>query len=120
WNVNGPFSVEFWAKPAQTNSAVCPAASVTYLPGFGTRSGWLFYQTSSNFGEGNGWYFRLSTLENDLSVTNVFVDMPLSTNSWYHVVASFSGTNVSLYVNGTLAASVPFNGGYRPVTDPSA
>lgn len=120
WNIGGPFSVEFWAKPGQSGSIVSPAASTTFLPGPGTRSGWLFYQGDSTLGTGNGWYFRLYRGASDFATCNASTNLVLDTNAWYHVVGSFDGTNVNLYVNGTLASSVPLNDTYRPVTDTNA
>src|ERR1051326_3394372 len=96
WNVNGPFSVELWAKPGQTDSLLCPAASVTFTPDF-VRSGWLLYQGDSTAGTGNGWYFRLYRGESGLATRNASVTLSLSTNSWYHIVGSFDGTNINLY-----------------------
>jgi len=69
-NVSGPFSFEFWAKPAATSSAdsttMC-AASFTQFGtppggGDGSRFGWLFYQngaanwTFRSYGTGNATF----------------------------------------------------------------
>src|ERR1041385_3463343 len=53
WNQTGPFSVEFWAKPAQTAALACPAASVEFIPTPTQRNGWLIYQGDSPLGTGN-------------------------------------------------------------------
>ena len=115
WNLNGPFSVEFWAKPGQTEQLVCPAASTVF--GSSTRDGWLFYQGDSALGSGNGWYFRLYRSAGGTANRSVVADLMLDTNAWYHVVGSFDGANVNLYVNGSLANSVSLDDTYRPVTD---
>src|SRR5688572_21671175 len=52
-NPNGPFSVEFWAKPTTiVTNAYCPVASINSDPAIGPtnsdpRAGWLFYQTTN-------------------------------------------------------------------------
>jgi concanavalin A-like lectin/glucanase superfamily protein/Ig-like domain-containing protein/immunoglobulin I-set domain protein len=125
WNPTGPLTVEFWAKPAQTNSIECPAASVEFIepapPQFPPpqRNGWLFYQSDSTLANGSGWTFR----EYDnagpglTNLTAASIDMGLDTNQWYHVVGVFDGTNISTYVNGILAASSNFVNTPRPNTN---
>lgn len=121
WNVNGPFSVEFWAKPGQTATSVSPGASTTFTST--TRSGWLFYQGDSGLANGNGWYFRLYRGATATGTANrsVFVNLAIDTNKWYHVVGVYDGTNLNLYVNGALAtAPVALADTYRFVTDTNA
>jgi hypothetical protein len=45
WNPAGPFSIEFWARPAQNTALTCPAASVEFIATpTAQRNGWLIYQ----------------------------------------------------------------------------
>lgn len=123
WNPSGPFSVEFWAKPAQTSTLGCPAASVEFIstPAL-QRNGWLFYQGNTSLSDGNGWVFR--QYNNDISagpiLTNLSsanADLALDTNRWYHLVGVYDGTNISIYVNGALGGTTPFDNSPRPNTN---
>jgi hypothetical protein len=124
WNTSNAFSVEFWAKPAQTNITECPAASVEFIdPPAGQttpvsqRSGWLFYQGDSTLATGSGFYFREYNSTGLTAQSHASSDMTLDTNRWYHVVGVFNATNISIYVNGVLGTNTPFNGTPRPNTN---
>ena len=123
WNPSGPLTVEFWAKPAQTSTLGCPAASVEFIASPQLqRNGWLFYQGDTSLQTGNGWLFR--QYNNDISAGPVLTnlssanaDMALDTNQWYHVVGVYDGTNISIYVNGALGGTTPFDNTPRPNTN---
>jgi hypothetical protein len=123
WNTSA-FSVEFWAKPAQTGGLVCPAASTTF-PSSSTdtsRAGWLFYQGPPSSDSGNGWYFRVYYLNGStLGSKAAAVALPIDTNAWYHVAGVFDGSILKLYVNGSLAAtaSLPAGAAFIPSSDGS-
>lgn len=110
-----PFSVEFWAAPADVSSAdssfMCPASLTQFgAPpgnGDGTRKGWLFYQNG-----GAGWIFRTYGSAN--TAFNATANQTITVGQWYHIVGVYDGTNVLLYVNGQLAASTPADS-YVPV-----
>lgn len=113
-NANAPFTVEFWAMPANLNAIACPAASVDF--NVNPRHGWLFYQGSSDLSSANGWYFRVCRPDAAVSAA---VNMALDTSQWYHLVGVYDGTTITLYVNGANVASAPLAGAYAPNTDPS-
>jgi hypothetical protein len=114
-NSNAPFSVEFWARPAITDTPSCPASSVDYV--LSPRLGWLFYQTESgNVSTGNGWLFRI--YKTDGSFATVVVADTLDTTAWYHVVGVYDGTNLILYTNGVEAATSPVGGVFAANTSP--
>ena len=126
WNQAGPFTVEFWAKPRQTNSIECPAASVEFIEPPAPpappvpppqRNGWLFYQADSALATGNGWNFRQYNNSGLTNLTAATADMALDTNRWYHVVGVFDGIKMSTYVNGLLAGSSNFVSTPRPNTN---
>src|SRR5579862_1364053 len=83
WNPSGPFTVEFWAKPAQTGALACPAASVEFI-GTSQRNGWLFYQGDPSLSTGNGWLFRHYNNSGLTSLTSASASLSLDTNQWYH------------------------------------
>src|SRR5258708_3405684 len=87
WNPTGPLSVEFWAKPGQTNSLECPAASVEFIePLAGSqipprqRNGWLFYQGDSTLTNGSGWLFVQYDTSGLTNRTFAAANMSLDTN----------------------------------------
>jgi len=58
-------------------------------------------------GGSSGITFRLSTNGNSRTWTDV---SPLSTNRWYHVVGTYDGTAMRMYINGELNKSVAKSG----------
>jgi hypothetical protein len=118
WNPSGPLTVEFWAKPSQTAVLESPASSVEFIPvPVRQRNGWLFYQGNPDLTDGNGWVFREYNSGGLTNLTTASVNMALDTNTWYHVVGVFDGSNISTYVNGILGATTAFSGTPRPNTN---
>lgn len=100
------FTVEFWANPNDTTSSdsttMCPVAHVMFgdIPGSGSgRKGWLFYQNADS-----GWTFRI--YGNSNTGYNATGSSTISVGSWYHIVGVYDGTNVTLYINGSQAATI--------------
>ena len=98
-NPNGPFTIEFWAKPhAMDADFYCPVCSMANP----SRSGWLVYWDGSV--TGNQWQFRMggpsSYCYQIASGTGTG-----TTDTWYHVVSVYDGTSAFLYLNGSLAGS---------------
>jgi hypothetical protein len=92
-NQQAPFSVEIWARPTSLDlvNYRCPVGNFSGW-GVASVSGWYIYQTPGStmsfvwVTPGGGW-IQSSTL-------------PIL--DWYHLVATFDGTNVSFYINGAL------------------
>ena len=90
-----PFSVEFWARPTASDNDDAPVSNRVAA---GNRSGWVFFQRAAD----QGWNFRMyngvgSGLGWDLTGGTSTL------NDWSHVVATWSGSAATLYVNGALA-----------------
>jgi len=104
-NPQPPFSIEFWAN---ANSYSSDGNGLTPLANFnpndfggGDRAGWLFYLTGSGT-----WEFRLGN--NSGYAAKLDANAPLAAlGSWQHVVATWDGTNATIYVNGKAAGSTP-------------
>jgi hypothetical protein len=123
-NPNGPFSVEFWAKPSMVVTDVfCMVASINSDPAVGPsansmpRPGWLFYQNGSQTNvPGNQWQFRLGNASTAGTNSPNYVDGDairggiVTTGAWHHIVGTFDGSKASLYVNGAQVASGPVKG----------
>jgi hypothetical protein len=116
-NPSGPFSVEVWSRPAQTQLLSCVTASVDFPL---QRSGWILYQTGLASLDGNGFSFRCYNSAGDAAVTIAATDLSVDTNTWYHLVGVFDGTNVSLYVNGVNVSSSALPGGQSFRWNPGA
>ena len=107
YNPNGAFTVEFWANPADTanakEAAVISMVNGQNLANANDRSGWSVQKLADQ------WQFVLGY---DHSDGTTFYGTTLSApagsvvvGSWQHVVAVYSPGNVSLYINGALAAT---------------
>ena len=104
----GPFTVEFWAKPAQLVSDLfCPACAMDAPQNEANgRNGWVFSQAPDNT-----WQFRVGG-------TNGYVATvaggTVLANAWHHVVGVYDGAAIFLYVNGQLAAGPTAAPGFAP------
>jgi len=97
-NPNGPFTVEFWARPTQLGAA-CPLTSVDT-----NGSGWVFYQN-------NTWEFQVGGLK---GYAANLAGGSVQAFAWHHIVGVYDGTNITLYVNGQPVAGPTAASGFRP------
>jgi len=116
-NPNGPFSVEFWAKPndmpasdSPTFTGLCLASSLdpNFLTG-GNRSGYVIYMRGGGTGPNaqfNGKIqFRLGNTGGYLATCDS-ASGALTSGTWSHVVCTWDGTTMRNYVNGTEVGSL--------------
>jgi hypothetical protein len=99
-----PFSVEFWAKPNSLGGDSTGDSPVSnFNPNWyngGNRTGWLFYLNNTG-----RWEFRLG-------LTAGYAGKATGTGGnakvgvWQHIVATFDGTNATLYADGVVIAKV--------------
>jgi len=102
-NPNGPFTVEFWARPTATPGTVaCPLSSQRFVNA--RRDGYLFYQNSSG-----QWEFRLGNANGYIATA---AGSAISLNNWQHIAGVYTGTNAQLYVNGALVATANLSGAF--------
>ena len=104
-----PFTIEFWANPANDVTDALGPSPVFNRVSTGNRSGWVFFQRSA----ATGWNFNLyngNASQVGLSITGG----SYTVGAWNHVVAVWDGTTPSLYVNGVNTnAAVTGPGGYN-------
>lgn len=101
-NPNGPFTVEFWARPsAPPPDLFSPVASLDAGHG---RSGFLFYAGAATPGGVPAWQFRVG---DSSGYTGSAIGGTVTSNAWHHVVGVYDGSSVTLYINGASVASVP-------------
>jgi hypothetical protein len=94
-NPQGPFSVEFWARP--TSDANTYEIPVGNFGGYSPNSGWHFYQSPGTPGS---WIWTVPS-------TGRFIQtVPVIKNQWAHIVGVYDGTNLIFYVNGVATATV--------------
>ncbi len=108
YNPSGPFTVEFWAKPAAGSSASGNrTAAISMINGQNAgnvddRSGWCIRHNAAT------WQFVLGFDHSDGATyyhTILGADGSVVEDAWQHVVAVYTPTAVSLYINGALAAT---------------
>jgi hypothetical protein len=89
------WSVEFWIKIPNTISG--NNAIIAQGVG-GQNTGWQIY-TKPNGSGAAAIYFQLYPYNNDVGLTSV------SFNAWHHVVFTYSGTTLTMYLDGSSAGS---------------
>jgi hypothetical protein len=100
-NRSGPFTAEFWARPASTTIGATPFSSTDFsISVANIRKGWLFYNSAITAGQ---WTFRVYKPSN----ANVQVTGGVVSGAWQHVAGVYDGMNVALYVDGVLVGSAP-------------
>jgi hypothetical protein len=98
-NPQGPFSVEFWARPtSDANTYEVPVGS---FGGYGNSSGWHFYQSP---GAPGSWIWTVP------SAGQFIQTVPVVKNQWAHLVGVYDGTHLIFYVNGVATATVSGSG----------
>jgi hypothetical protein len=101
--IQAPFSIELWAYPTSTTSALYPLVTEgrnNIVEGSGTSfstvlAGFSLGQYGANF------YFNVS---NTNGQNRPEVDASFTANAWYHIVAVFDGTTEYIYKNGNLVS----------------
>jgi hypothetical protein len=96
------FSVEFWAKPTALDlpgsfdaTGCCPISNFNPNNFGASRAGWLFYLAPSG-----QWSLRLGLTSGYAAITYA-TNFTATANTWQHVVATYDGSTIKLYVNGT-------------------
>jgi hypothetical protein len=116
-NPTGSFSVEIWAKPAQTAEFTHLFGSYAPEETTGNFGGWRLVQGStSTAGDGGGFGFDVFNTSGDAATTLATAPAVIQPDTWYHLVGVHDGTQVELYVNGSKAAatSLPEGHSFRP------
>lgn len=101
---NGPFSIEFWARPA-SDIFTSPGAMMKYWTSGsgcedGNRYGWLIYQSDTDLDTGNGWQIRLYKGAGSSLGGIAQANMAITAGAWYHLVFVYTGSRVQMFVNG--------------------
>jgi hypothetical protein len=108
YNPNGPFTVEFWAKPAVGSTASGNhTAAISMINGQNAanandRSGWCVRHNATD------WQFVLGFDYSDNATyysTTMVAPGTAVENVWQHVVAVYTPSLMSIYINGALAVS---------------
>ena len=98
-NPQGPFSFEVWVRPTSAPTSGdyrCPIGNFGgWGTGGGSGTGWYVYQTPDSPSA-----FALVT-----APAGVWISTGYSLFNWYHLVATYDGTNFAFYVNGALIGS---------------
>jgi len=97
-NPNGPFTVEFWAKPATAPTDLfSPLCSLDATQNSGnSREGYLFYIDGA--GGNTRWQFRMGGVNG--YGANSAIGGTFTVGAWHHIVGVYDGSNMILYVNG--------------------
>lgn len=107
-NVTGPFTIEAWVKTYYSSSDANGAVVAgQYDYNGGDMYGWMIGREYSN-----GTYFHFYVVNETGSYTSVSIAnfFPNYVGKWMHVAGVYDGTNINIYLNGTLAQSTAMRG----------
>jgi Concanavalin A-like lectin/glucanases superfamily/Immunoglobulin I-set domain/Immunoglobulin domain/Domain of unknown function (DUF2341) len=122
--IQGPFSIELWVKSGNTNLGVEPLVTegrnpVALDPAVGSTNTYVGFSLGQYK---NFFYFQVYNARANGNGSVPEVDTaPIVPNTWYHVVATFDGTGVTIYANAAASATKavsPNYAGQRYVVDP--
>jgi RHS repeat-associated protein len=103
-------SIELWVKKlAETNYGMY--VTKNWVANGGAGTGWFQLMNSGTSG-------RLEFRVTGDSPTALISNRTLALNAWYHVVATYDGSNARLYVNGALDSVLTIAGTPAQTTDP--
>ncbi len=103
------FSISFWVKKISTPIQSTPAAHVISHTTYNQDEGWFF---STNNAQDQAIRFGLtSNLGNEPFMSN---PLPISNSTFTNIVATFDGSDIRIYGNGSLFESIEYNGTYVP------
>lgn len=100
--VSGPWSYEFWLKPTSQDTVNfhTPISSEANPNAGANLTGWNIYQHVAGY-----WTWNIFNGGGGGSFTSEFVDHPVYTGGWYHMVLTDDGTNMVWYSNDRLVFS---------------
>lgn len=95
-NITGSISVEAWIKPYNVNKRyqVIVAKNYQYWLGTDDTNGKIGFEFKNTAG-GYTYVISNQTLEN---------------SKWYHIVATYDGSNAKIHINGKIDAAIPYVG----------
>lgn len=124
--LTAPFTIEAWIYPTNASAnTLKPIISEGFTTVQATNAGYISTSEGTALGMYSGFLYFV-TFNGPNSGTKTEIDAPsgggtLPLNHWYHIVAEFNGTTMSLYTNGVLvrSANPPANSfGQTYVADP--
>jgi len=95
------FTLEMWVKPDSQNRN---GGLISANNWDSEEKGWLFRATNTSF------RIHLSTRDRGEPGLMSTVSAPYTANRWYHVAATYDGSDLKLYVNGELKGSTARSG----------
>lgn len=120
--ITAPFSIEAWIFPTNNSGTLKPIIAEGFNNIINTNLYDQFTTEGTAIGMFNGFVYFNVFNGNAVGNPKSEIDTAgLTLNQWYHIVATFDGTNQSLFTNGVLVRTIttPANSlGQRYVVDP--
>lgn len=101
------FTIEGWVNFSSLSRGAIVASKYD-----GNWHGWLLQSL-----EDGNFQFQIARSANVQKAASGSVG-PIAPNTWVHVAGTYDGTNITLYINGSVAGTAVFSGGYTPTSAP--
>jgi glucose/arabinose dehydrogenase len=101
------FSVLFWVRETKNSEQASPYAHVISLVDNKLNNGWYFEHSPNN----QSIRFIVTDPSNELIKSN---GVTISNSSFTHIAATFNGSQIAVYQNGSLFQNLDYPGSYSP------
>jgi hypothetical protein len=92
------FSVNCWVKPLSFPSAFNTGRVILRSE----ESFRIYWYESSGFSNPNRLYFYMNGVDSGLETCTSYLTSNFSTNTWYNISATYTGSSTNLYINSVL------------------
>jgi hypothetical protein len=112
--ITGPMSIEAWVYPTSSGTWDNIVTKWDMVGGFNQRS------YSLGRGPDQRAFFVISSTGTDAGATSLYSSSTIPVNQWSHLIGTFDGSTVKIYVNGGLQGQASHTGGIWPGAAPVA
>jgi parallel beta-helix repeat protein len=105
-DITGEFTIEAWVKAKGSKTYLCIVDKYRYNTSDSFSYGYTFYISAGRL--------RLSIYSGPNGIGNIVGSSELRDDNWHHVACTYNGSSMSLFVDGIMEISIPYN--YAPAS----